>query len=783
MPLNFDQRAGEHSAAVGHGIMSFEWDPNDDDDSDSDNDLNFSLPSNWAATTADAFTSEPASKTTTSILQNDFDAALSGDDDDDDDMMVNWEDADESLPNKSIVPPYAASAPTASYAESADQPVLPNDLQAIDLGKRPQDKKAKANPRKQKPRRRNVYKYNQLPQQMQHVLRNLQRAHLLAWASHVTYVASDEIFPDEAIAIAISVIPSTFWNLADDEEVLCIPTKLQLHDFCTWYTDWLLDRLRPPARRGGQARRRQAEREETANSLTSPLAPSLRESFSLWLKIVFSTDGGARYMAKKNPYHSFFSNLLLYAMVRHGLRWRVRWCMGLNNIITMDLHVHHPWLLSSTRNVFLAVARHKAASEKTNKRVSSEKRKRERPAISEQCTTDTTLPMLWGWMEILTLEQSAARQCMKRWMHVDTSSFHSEAFCINDTKTVEPTMTMLDNELTSYTDSASAHPSRYQKTNTSQRKRSKSTLRNVMPVAYVLAVEHQEGCPSLPDCHWIDLTPRYASSSVKSLQARGLSRSEIEAELAGSPSQQSKWWKSTIRCLNQTTALPLPGSSARHSIVLDSADDDQKPSASKEDDCKSSSECTPGLLSSAKEFKVKHKASDRFAAADVSPQNLFSDKGTASATPEAMDEGEMNFSHSVEKEPMPTSKSGFASHPVYVLKSQLGKTQVLSPDAQRCGLFGGESVFLRRDVTVAQEAHAWLYQNRKVKSTCLRSPVVKLKARKKPAQKGFIPLASYGVGAGNDGSEEQRAAEIASASQPESEQEKDRLLYAKWQTV
>ena len=132
---------------------------------------------------------------------------------------------------------------------------------------------------------------------------------------------------------------------------------------------------------------------------------------------------------------------------------------------------------------------------------------------------------------------------------------------------------------------------------------------------------------------------------------------------------------------------------------------------------------------------------------------------------------------------MPTSKSGFASHPVYVLKSQLGKTQVLSPDAQRCGLFGGESVFLRRDVTVAQEAHAWLYQNRKVKSTCLRSPVVKLKARKKPAQKGFIPLASYGVGAGNDGSEEQRAAEIASASQPESEQEKDRLLYAKWQTV
>ena len=105
-----------------------------------------------------------------------------------------------------------------------------------------------------------------------------------------------------------------------------------------------------------------------------------------------------------------------------------------------------------------------------------------------------------------------------------------------------------------------------------------------------------------------------------------------------------------------------------------------------------------------------------------------------------------------------------------------------------CGLYGGEGVYLCRDVSVAQEAHAWLYQNRKVKDICINSPIVRLAPRKKPAKQGFVefvPLASYGVGTGNDGSEDYRATEIAAASRPldEADEYKERLLYAKWQTM
>ncbi|KAI2510277.1 mismatch repair [Fragilaria crotonensis] len=104
---------------------------------------------------------------------------------------------------------------------------------------------------------------------------------------------------------------------------------------------------------------------------------------------------------------------------------------------------------------------------------------------------------------------------------------------------------------------------------------------------------------------------------------------------------------------------------------------------------------------------------------------------------------------------MPTNKIGFASHSVFALSSQLGVHEVLAPDATTriCGMF-------------------------KVKDG--EKPIKRVKARKKVTPTGFQPLATYGVGTHNDGSEDFREKQIAVGSAPENDGMDD--LFAFWQT-
>jgi len=118
-------------------------------------------------------------------------------------------------------------------------------------------------------------------------------------------------------------------------------------------------------------------------------------------------------------------------------------------------------------------------------------------------------------------------------------------------------------------------------------------------------------------------------------------------------------------------------------------------------------------------------------------------------------------------ETIPTTKAAFHSHPLYVIPSTLGFNQVIHPQAQLCGLVKGERVYKRSDVSTALPARKWPYQGRKVRSQ--EKPVKRVKARKKPARKGFQALDSYCA---------------TSDSTEVNNEESDGMesLYAEWQT-
>lgn len=243
-------------------------------------------------------------------------------------------------------------------------------------------------------------------------------------------------------------------------------------------------------------------------------------------------------------------------------------------------------------------------------------------------------------------------------------------------------------------------------------------------IAYALAVEHCDH-QGKNIFHVTDVTPRYAASFVATLRLRGI---------RGKKTERNQWWTDTLRALNEQGSLvhqPL-GNTEDEAIVLDDSDDDRKMPAVE--------------------------------------------------NPLHMDDEVKELSQLAGDEAMPTSKQAFRTHPIYVLPSLLGKAEVLAPDASKrvCGVFKGELVYKRTDVSTALSQRKWPYKGRRVLAAELTKPIKRVKARKKPASKNFKPLQTYGVGSSNDGSEGQRAKVLADASEPLDDGMEN--LYAMWQT-
>jgi len=100
-----------------------------------------------------------------------------------------------------------------------------------------------------------------------------------------------------------------------------------------------------------------------------------------------------------------------------------------------------------------------------------------------------------------------------------------------------------------------------------------------------------------------------------------------------------------------------------------------------------------------------------------------------------------------ESESIPTSKTAFKNHPLFVIPSTLKHKEVLCPDSKNriCGIFKGEMVYKRADVSKALVAKKWLYKGRKVRHEEMTKPAKTVKARQKPTKIGFQAIESYGV--------------------------------------
>lgn len=271
------------------------------------------------------------------------------------------------------------------------------------------------------------------------------------------------------------------------------------------------------------------------------------------------------------------------------------------------------------------------------------------------------------------------------------------------------------------------------------------------PVSYILAVEHvslslksssnlssdsDNLTQQLKGVRLTDVTPRYANTWSRTLRLRGASGKEIAA---GGGMCVDQWWSESLKRMN----VHCESKSKPRKITI--------PPCS----------VTTSKSTTGKVIDVIELESSDESHADEHEQ--------AEAKALAVD---------IKTQKIPTSKAQFKQSPFFVIPSVLNSTEVLHPNAREriCGVFKGELVYRRSDVSKALRATKWLYQGRKVKEVELSNPAKQIKAKKTTVVKGFTALSSYGTS--------ERAQEINLQSMNfESEGDSDLVnLYNVWQT-
>mmetsp|Transcript_11945 Transcript_11945/g.30303 ORF Transcript_11945/g.30303 Transcript_11945/m.30303 type:complete len:1001 (-) Transcript_11945:264-3266(-) len=306
--------------------------------------------------------------------------------------------------------------------------------------------------------------------------------------------------------------------------------------------------------------------------------------------------------------------------------------------------------------------------------------------------------------------------------------------------------------------------------------------RNKLPISYALAVEHLQhsGDTETPEVRMIDVTRRYASSMVATMEARG-----IALQKASSKPKRRKTKRAMMMGVGDYSRRKEERPDEWFSKFLDVMSKRHRSSRKRKNPSRPPKATQEELKSrgGSKEDAIALDDDDNDSDLDKKPPALNKLPIDNDSIANIDHEEEFQLKESAEREPLPTSKAAFKKHPLYVISSVLNSTEVLHPNAKShvCGMFKGELVFRRQDVETAVSAKRWLYEGRKVKDNELRKPILKVKARKKPSGNGFKALKSYGVGASNDGTETAREQQIREASEPLNDGTES--LYGSWQTL
>eukprot|EP00978_Attheya_sp_CCMP212_P032915 scaffold130426_cov53-Attheya_sp.AAC.1 len=326
-------------------------------------------------------------------------------------------------------------------------------------------------------------------------------------------------------------------------------------------------------------------------------------------------------------------------------------------------------------------------------------------------------------------------------------------------------------------------------------------------VSYVLAVEHHGGGDNHENqphenhgavLRLTDVTPRYATTSwAQTLRLRGATASQVNRGKC-----VNRWWADTLGTLNRSFRTNAEqGNNDHHTIrrtkkrkrlghspkTIWSTVTDQSssttPTNNDPNKCSISSSSSPKKKTKQVEVLVVDSSSSEEESETKKRRHgslLLSEEEEESFV-DFDQEQEKRLSAERISEPLPTNKEAFKNNPFYVLEVTLKLQEVLAPDAKKriCGMFKGQLVYRRSDVSTAMVAKKWLYHGRRVLPN---SPPIKLvKARKTPIPKTFKALTSYGVGEGNDGSQEAQQRELNKSNISLQEVDMNRL-FAKWQT-
>jgi xeroderma pigmentosum group C-complementing protein len=657
---------------------------------------------------------------------------------------VDWEDVDQSEEEDSADP--KGSQKLATDTENAASVVVPKLRPVtLKLGQAPNNKSGKTM-KKRVSRKR--YRFEQLTSDLQFLLSNLEKAHLLSLTATAMMV-SNYCSSEEALGFAHSLIP-----LAWIQNPTSAPTLQDLRSFCSFFFHLVhpgmyqsADSLGRRSRswKGKSKKATALSRNRDLSSVDGQQAIKYRiEEYASFLA-TRSQAIGLNSRLVQGDYHHYDHVQLFIAMTR-SLGWRTRFVVALEPC-QRDLDPDHSLFVAmSTRNIFQRLWKEgdKGDSKRPAKRLRLETAPTDQklpargddtmprsPIIDQKLPArgyDSTpsLPTLFDppsrkselplcWVEVLSLASANKKKASApklQWVHVD------------------PTR-----QLISAPDSVEvALHARHEGIAFGKTKKKR-------PIRYALAAEHlSTSNKNGVQMRLSDVTPRYSSSFVDSLKARGVVRGKqgpLRDEL-----RADKWWVAVLKSMNLASHAPRlgrcnEGKSRSEAIPLDQDSDDE-------------SVGKPGAY----------------------------DAGT-----EEVDKQEKKqLQEAMSNEPIPTSKTAFKTNPVYTLPSLLNSNEVLKPDANRriCGIFKGEFVIRRSEVETALAANRWLYRGRKVKETELSKPIKRVKARSQSNAKSFQALKSYGVGQSNDGTEETRNKIIDDASKALPDGMEN--LYASWQT-
>lgn len=715
-----------------------------------------------------------ASTNATGQLKSDYPNANDDEDSDSSEDDVDWEDA--SIEDE---------IQDTNDATSPKMPIRAFPTKDVVIHFNPAD----VNKKKEKPTKRKQKKMNKIksvPQHMKMLLEDLQRSHMLCIISRSMKISSSlGTFDDEIWSIAYSAIPSEFIcdeTSSDNSDKFLrkgkhiIPSYSTLRKFCDWFFDYVnnVEQRRQhiyetntvTGATFGRAKRPRYSRWKSKKSQENETAfktnYDLRDPIHLHERMVeilsYLSIHGENFASMDNEMKILpIEKLILFILMTRSMQWRVRLATSID-IMDKELTPDHPIFQTSAQSTFMSIAKsiEKTASKSSSKR---RKRKREENKVLPQATkieATTNFATFLGtnsyddflWAEVLSFKPDAKSKASKkdvvRWTHIDP---HFQLF--DKPMSVEK-IDIRKNVLKETT------------------RKGKVTHKHV---SYVIGVEQFHNVYDDSMVHSTarvtDITPRYANKWSKTLKLRGATAKDIATGKC-----KNRWWVRSLKKINSSLVKQ------RETMGISNIYKDS--SIRKERMKNTTSEGSP--------FKIEKKKSQNGKEVDVFVLDSDSDEGrkkvqakddtSSSGEEEDLEDAEIKeFASTKEKEAIPTSKAAFKNHPLYVIPSVLKKQEVLAPDANKrlCGFFKGEKVLKRSDVSTALTAKKWLYEGRKVKDAELKNPAKTIKARRKPAKKGFQALTSYGT------TTETQEANLAATSATEEDDGMNKL-YGIWQT-